>query len=69
VVSTIKPVACLDLQLIGYQYHSLTGAYALQEYAVQPGEYTFSVLLAPVLPSKDHTPPEAAASLWRQQFK
>ncbi|CAL8464023.1 g3558 [Coccomyxa elongata] len=37
-----------------------------KEYAVEPGEYTFSVLLAPVLPSKDSTPPETAASLWRQ---
>ena len=39
----------------------------VQEYAVEPGEYKFSVLLAPVLPNKEVTAPETAASLWRQQ--
>ncbi|EIE18998.1 hypothetical protein COCSUDRAFT_20201 [Coccomyxa subellipsoidea C-169] len=38
-----------------------------KEYAVEPGEYKFSVLLAPVLPNKEVTAPETAASLWRQQ--
>ena len=32
-----------------------------------PGEYSFSILLAPLLPSKEQTPAEAAAQLWLQQ--
>ena len=35
-----------------------------QEYAVAPGQYAFSILLAPLLPSKEQTPAEAAARLW-----
>ena len=32
-----------------------------------PAKYSFSILLAPLLPSKDQTPAEAAAQLWLQQ--
>lgn len=59
---------CKILLLAGFEAARLAvkAPVPLQEYAVEPGEYTFSILLAPVLPSKDCTPPEAAASLWRQ---
>jgi hypothetical protein len=34
---------------------------------VAPGEYSISILLAPLLPSKEETPVETAARLWLQQ--
>ena len=40
---------------------------SVQAYAVAPAEYSFSILLAPLLPNKEQTPVEAASQLWLQQ--
>ena len=38
----------------------------VQEYAVAPGEYAFSILLAPLSSSRDVTAPDAAAQIYAQ---